>query len=86
MYFCLESVAFSPRLSDEQDTMHPQEWVQHISSNHVDPQDVISERLPSPDSSWLPVTAWKEYTLIFVVDEDQGRVRALISLPKIPKY
>lgn len=54
------------------------DWIQNISESHVDPRDVISERLPSTGSSWLPVNDCKEYTLIFVVDRDQEKVRRLV--------
>lgn len=55
-------------------SMNGLEWINRITTDEITPADVISERLPIPDGSWLPVTQVKHFTLIFVVDKANGKV------------
>lgn len=55
--------------------MHSLNWINQISSGHTDAADVISERLPIPGDAWLPVVQVKHFTLVFVVDKNNGKVQ-----------
>lgn len=58
---------------------HDLNWIQDISDGRIDPKDVISERLPTTDGAWHPVSSCKEYSLVFVVDRENARVWAGFS-------
>jgi hypothetical protein len=49
------------------------QWMNRITTDGT-PANVISERLPVPNGSWLPVMQVKHFTLIFVVDKVNGKV------------
>lgn len=56
--------------------MHSLNWIHRISSAQTDAADVISQRLPTPNDAWLPIIHVKHYTLVFVVDKNNGKVQS----------